>query len=220
MVCNKNCQTKFDEKLKERFFNTYKFSNHDNNNFILLLRKGVYHYQYMDDTLLLTDIFENFRNMCPEIHELDSAKFLSAPGLAWQAALKKTKVKLDLLTDINILLMVEKGIRGRICHSIYRYAEANNKYMKDYDKSIESSNWDVNNLHGWTMSQKFPVNNFESIKDTSQFNEDFIKNYNKKSDEGYFFKVDVQYPEKLHELHNDLPLFPQRMKIESREVCS
>ena len=91
------------------------------------------------DTLLLADVFEDFRNMCLEIYELDHAKFISAPELAWQAALKKTKVKLDLLTDIDMLLMVEKGISGGICNSIYRYAKANNKYMKDYGKNKESS---------------------------------------------------------------------------------
>ena len=119
-----------------------------------------------------------------------------------------------------MLLMVEKGIRGGICHSIYQYAKANNKYMKDYDKNKESSYiqyWDVNNLYGWAMLQKLPVNNFEWIKDTSQFNEDFIKNYNEESDEGYFLEVDVQYLEKLHELHNDLPFLPERMKIEKVE---
>ena len=113
--------------------------------------------------------------------------------------------------------MVEKGVRSGICHPIYRYAKANNKYMKDYDKNKESSYlqyWDVNNLYGWAMSQKLPVNNFEWIKDTSQFNEDFIKNYNEESDEGYFLEVDVQYLEKLHELHNDLPFLPERIKIE------
>ena len=99
-----------------------------------------YHDFYVQgDMLLLADVFENFRNMCIKIYELDPAKFLSAPGLAWQAALKKTKVKLDLLTDIDMLLMVEKGIRGGICHSIYRYAKANNKYRKNYDKHKELS---------------------------------------------------------------------------------
>ena len=108
--------------------------------------------------------------MCLKTCEPDPAKFLSAPGLAWQAALKKTKVKLDLLTDIDMLLMVEKGIRGGICHSIYRYAKANNKYMKDYDKNKESSYiqyWDLNNLYGWAMSLNLPVNQFVWIKDTS-----------------------------------------------------
>ena len=96
---------------------------------------GEYHDLYVQsDTLLLADIFQKFRNMCIEIYELDSAKFLSSPGLAWQAALKKTKVKLDLLTNIDMLFMVEKGIRGRICHSIYRYVKANSKYMKDKNK--------------------------------------------------------------------------------------
>ena len=77
--------------------------------------------------------------------------------------------------------------------------------------------WDVINLYVWAMLQKLPVNNFEWIKDTSQFNEDFIKNYNEESDEGYFLEVDVQYLEKLHELHNDLPFLPERMKIEKVE---
>ena len=75
--------------------------------------------------------------MCLEIYELDPAKVLSVPGLAWQAALKKTKVKLDLLTDIDKLFIVEKGIRGVICDSIYRYATANSKYTKDYDENKE-----------------------------------------------------------------------------------
>ena len=97
--------------------------------------------------------------------------------------------------------------------------------MKNYDKNKESpylQYWDVNNLYGWAMSQNLPVNNFEWIKDTSQFNEDFIKNCNEESDEGYFVEVDVQYLEKLHELHNDLLFLPERMKIEKVEklVCN
>ena len=151
------------------------------------------------NTLLLADVFENFRNICVKIYELDPTKFISAPGLAWQAALKKNKVKLRLLTDIDMLLMVEKDIRGGICHSIYRYPKANNKCKKHYDKNKESSYlqyWDINNLYGWAMSKKLPVNNFEWIKDTSQFNKDFIKSYNEESDEGCFLEVDVQYLEK------------------------
>ena len=91
------------------------------------------------DTLLLADVYENFRNMCLNIYELDPVYFVSAPGLAWQACLKKTKVELELLTDIDMLLMVEKGTRGGICQATHRYAKANNKYMKNYDKNIESS---------------------------------------------------------------------------------
>ena len=89
--------------------------------------------------------------------------------------------------------------------------------MKDYDKNKEPSYlqyYDVNNLYGWAMSQKLPLNNFEWIKDTSQFNEDFIENYNEEGDEGYFFEVDIKYLEKLHEPHNDSPFLPEIMKIE------
>ena len=87
--------------------------------------------------IIVADVFENFRNIFLEIYELDPARFLPAPGLGWQAALKIKKVKLDLLTDITTLSMIEKGIRGGICHSIYRYAKINNKYMRDYDKNKE-----------------------------------------------------------------------------------
>ena len=100
---------------------------------------GNYHNLYVqNDTLLLADIFENFRNMCIKVYELDPAHFLSAPRLAWQARLKKTGVKLELLTDVDMLLMLEKGITGGICHAIHRYAKANNEYMKFYDENKES----------------------------------------------------------------------------------
>ena len=90
-----------------------------------------YHDLYIEsDTLLLADVFENWRKICLEIHQLDPAKFFSAPGLAWQAVLKKAKVKLELLTDTDMQLMSEKGVRGGICHSFNRYATANNQYMK------------------------------------------------------------------------------------------
>ena len=100
------------------------------------------------------------------------------------------------------------------------YLKANNKYLKNYDKNKDSSYiqyWDVNNLYGWSMLQKLPVNNFKWIKDNSYFNEDFIKNYNEERDEGYFLEVDVQYLEKSHELLNDLPSLPAIMKIEKVE---
>ena len=123
---------------------------------------GEYHDLYVQcDTFLLADVFENFRNKCIEIYELDPAHFLSAPGLAWQACLKMTKVELELLTDIDMLLMVEKGTRSGICQAIHRYVKANNKYMKNYDKDIISSYLmylDANNLYEWEISQKLPIN--------------------------------------------------------------
>ena len=160
---------------------------------------------------MLADVFENFRNKCIEIYELDPVHILSVPGLAWETYPKTTRVKLELLTDIDMLLIVEKGIRGGICHSIHRYAKANNKYMKNYDEDMESSYFeylDANNFYGWAMSQKLPVNAFES-----QFKEDFIKNYDEDSNKGYFCEVDVEYLKNLFSLHNDLPFLPERNKI-------
>ena len=129
---------------------------------------GEYHDLYVQsDTLLLADIFENFRNMCLNIYELDPVYFVSAPGLAWQACLKKTGVKLELITDYDMILMIEKGIRGRICQATHRYAKANNKYMKNYDKNNESSYIEylvANNSYGWAMSQKLPVNCLKWVK--------------------------------------------------------
>ena len=99
-----------------------------------------YHDLYVkSDTSLLADVFNNFRDMCIKEYELDPAHFLSLPGLAWQACLKKTNIELKLLTDYDMLLMAEEGIRGGICHSIHRYAKANNKYMKNYNNNEESS---------------------------------------------------------------------------------
>ena len=153
---------------------------------------GEYHDLYVQsNSLLLADVFENFRNMCLEIYELDPVYFVSAPGLAWQACLKKTEVKLELITDYDMLLMIEKGIRGGICQATHRYAKANNKYMKNYDKNNESSYieyLDANNLYGWAMSQKLPINGFKWVKNLSKFNEDFIKNMMKIAIQDIFLK--------------------------------
>ena len=129
---------------------------------------GDYHDLYAQSgRVLIADVYENFRNMCFEKNQLDPVYFVSAPGLAWEACLKKTGVKLELITDHDMLLMIEKGIKSGICQAIHRYAKANNKYLKNYDKNIESSYieyLDANNLYGWAMSHKLPVNDFKWIK--------------------------------------------------------
>ena len=203
----------------------YRHGNNVFKNF-KLKNLGEYHDLYVQsDTLLLADVFENFSNVCMKVYELDPAHFLSLPGLAWQACLKKTIVKLELLTDYDMLLIVEEGIRGRICHVIHRHAKANNKYMKNYDKNKESSYiqyLDAKNLYGWVMSQKLPINDFKWIKNISKINEKFIKNYNEDNDKGYIFEVDVEYPRRLHDLHSDLPFLPERMEIDKckKLVCN
>ena len=266
--CKKNYEKDFNKELIKRFANTYRFCNKDLNKFILLLRKGVYPYEYMDnweefdetllpnkeafysylnmeditdtdyrhanklfkefkvkhlgeyhdlyvqgDTLLLADVFGNFRNMCIKVYKLDPAHFLTAPGLAWQACLKKTDVKLELLTNFNVLLMVEEGIRGGMCHVVHRYAKASNKYMKIYDEKEESSflkYLDANNLYGWAMEQNLPVGGFKWVSDVSKIEEDFIKNYDENSNISYFLKVDIEYPTELHDLHSDLPFYQKK----------
>ena len=129
--------------------------------------------------------------------------------------------------------MVEKGIRGGICHSIQRYAKANNKYMKSYNNNEESSYiqyLDANNLYGWAMSKELPVNGLKWL-DTSEtsalarsnkINEDFIKNYNENNDKGYILEVDVKYPKRLHELHSDLLFLSDRMEVNKckKLVCN
>ena len=130
------------------------------------------------------------------MYELDSAHFLSDPGLAWQACFKKTEVKLELSTDNDMLLMFEKGIRGGICQVLHHYAKANNKYLKNYDKNIESSYieyLDANNLYGWAMCKKLPVRDFKWLDNLSMFTEEFIKNYDENGDKGYILEVLVCY---------------------------
>ena len=162
---------------------------------------GDYHDLYVQtDTLQLADIFENFRKMCLDIYRLDPAYFVSAPGLAWEACLKKTKVKLELLTHVDMLLMFEAGIRGGISQATHKYATANKKYMKNYNKNIPSSYLqylDANNLYGRAMCKKLPVGNFRWIKNLSLHTEDFIKSYNDNSDNGCLLEVHIHYPKSL-----------------------
>ena len=173
---------------------------------ILLIKNlGDYHDLFVQSDTLLADVFENFRNICNKVYELDPAHFLSAPGLAWKACLEKSKVKLELLTGVDKLLMVEKGVRGEIRDAIYNYEKANNKYMKNYHKDKKSSflqYLDANNLDGFKWKKKM-----------LRFNKKFIKNYNEDSIKGYILEVDVKYPINLNDLPGDLPFLPERIKI-------
>lgn len=145
---------------------------------------GDYHDLYLKtDVLLLADVFECFRTTCMKAYDLDPAWYYTSPGLAWDAMLKMTRINLDMLTDYDMILMIEKGIRGGISQCCQRYAKANNKYMKDYDPNEESTYLaylDANNLYGWGMSQFLPYKDFKWLT-KQQINELDIKNIPKNS---------------------------------------
>ena len=174
-----------------------------------------YHDLYLkSDVLLLADVFENFRKTCLKYYKLDPCHYYTAPGLAWDACLKLTKQELQLLTDYDMLMMFEKGIRGGISHISKRYAEANNKYMKDFDKNKPSTfiqYLDANNLYGWAMSQNLPTHGFKWMDIDIP---SVLKLLEKKDTKiGYIFEVDLEYPVSLWEEHNDYPLAPEKIKI-------
>ena len=174
---------------------------------------GEYHDLYLKtDVLLLADVFEEFRNICMENYSLDPAWYYTSPGLSWDALLKHSKVKLELLTDPDMLLMFEKGIRGGISMISNRHGRANNKYMKEKFDSSQPSKFvpylDANNLYGWAMMKPLPVGDFHWM------NKEELENW---MDYPCVLEVDLEYPEELHETHNDYPLAPERLKINKVE---
>ena len=166
-----------------------------------------YHDLYNEtDVLLLADVFENFRNICMENYKLDPAHYFTAPGLAWDACLKMTDVNLELLTDVDMLLMVEKGIRGGISMISNRYGKSNNKYMGNKFNISEPSKYiqylDANNLYGAAMSMKLPTHGFKWMNDRE------LPVWRKIP---CILEVDLEYPKELHDLHNDYPLASERV---------
>ena len=160
------------------------------------------------DVCLLADVFENFRDVCLLYYKLDPAHYFSSPGLAWDAMLKMTGVKLDWISDINMENMIQMGMRCGISTIIHRHERANNKYMKDYDPDKESSYLmylDANNLYGWAMCQK--LGNF---KWKNKFK---MSDYADSSDTGCIIECDLEYPSSLHDLHTMYPLAPEKMLV-------
>ena len=177
---------------------------------------GDYHDLYLkSDTLLLADIFENFRKTCLQYYKLDPCHYFSSPGLSWDAMLKMTKIKLELITDIDMFQFIEKGLRGGVSYIANRFSEANNKYMENFDENKPSKYimyLDANNLYGWAMSQYLPTGNFKWLT-KEQINKTNLANYSEEHDEGLLLEVDLDYPQELHDLHNDFPLAPEKLKV-------
>ena len=206
---------------------------------------GCYHDTYLKtDVLLLADVFETFREVCLQYYKLDPANFYTTPGLAWQALLKVAseyceheidgkcmkrveckscpkEFKLELLTDIDMFLFFEKGIRGGFTQAVKRYAKANNKYMVNLYDPEEVSNFimylDANNQYGWSMCNNLPWGGFAWVKNVEDFTPERIAKLVEKDKRGYVLEVDVDYPKVLHKKHNDLPFLPEKIKINKVE---
>ena len=177
---------------------------------------GDYHDHYFKkDVLLLADVYEKFIDTCLKYYGLDPCHYFSSPGLSWDAMLKMTGVKLEKISDIEKYLFIEKGLRGGISYNSKRYAKANNKYMNSYDPKKQStfiSYLDMNNSYGWAMIEYLSFEGFKWLKNIDEFDVMLI---NEKSPVGYLLEVDLQHPDKLHELHNDYPLAPEKRAVSS-----
>ena len=185
------------------------------NTFNMKSLKDYHEFYNITDVLLLADVFENFRDLCLKNYGLDPVYYYTTPGLAWDACLKMTNIQLELLSDVNMLLMFEKGIRGGISIISNRYGKANNKYMKKFNKKKLNKflmYLDANNLYGWAMSQKLPTHGFKWLSSGEMeklFNNQIVQVWEKIP---CILEVDLEYPKKLHDLHNDYPLCPERVK--------
>ncbi|XP_035216942.1 uncharacterized protein LOC118190344 [Stegodyphus dumicola] len=173
---------------------------------------GDYHDLYVkSDVLLLADIFQNFRRLCLNFYILDPAHIYTAPGLAWPAALRMSGIELELLTDPDMYLFIEKGIRGGIAMISHRFSQANNKYVENFDPTKPSSyimSLDANNLYGWAMSQALPTHDFRWHDGPLNFME-----MADDAEEGCILEVDLEYPRELHDDHSDYPLAPEQVVV-------
>ena len=165
--------------------------------------------------LLLTDVFENFGKTCMQYYKLDPCHCFTSPGLSWDAMLKMINIKLELMTDIDMFHFIEKGMHGGVSYITNQYGNANNKYMKEYDEKAPSKYivyLDANNLYGWAMSQYLPTGNFKWMTDKEISKIDLGK-YKKDGKKGLILEVDQEYPRELHDMHNDYPVAPGKVKV-------
>ena len=184
---------------------------------------GEYHDLYLvSDVLLLTDVFENFRKTCMQYYKLDPCHYFTSPGLSWDAMLKLTNIKLELMTDVDMFQFIKKGMHGGVSYIANRYGNANNKYMKEYDKKAPSKYimyLDANNLYGWAMSQYLPTGNFKWMTDKEISKIDLGK-YKADGKKGLILEVDLEYPQELHDIHNDYPVTPEKVKVSNNMLSA
>ena len=184
-------------------------------NTFMIRTLGDYHDLYLvRDVLLLTDVFENFRKTCMQYYKLDPCHYFTSPGLSWDTKLKMSNIKLELMTDIDMFQLIEKGMCGGVSYFANRYGNANNKYMREYDEKVPSMYMylDANNLYGWVMSQYLPTGNFKWMTD-KEISKTNLGRYELDSKEGLILEVDLEYPKELYDLHNDYPIAPEKVKV-------
>ena len=185
-------------------------------NTFMIKTMGEYHDLYLvSDVLLLTNVFENFRKTCMQYYKLDPCHYFTSPGLSWDTMLKMTNIKLELMTDIDMFQFIKKGMRGGVSYIANRYGNANNKYMKEYDEKAPSKYImyvDANNLYGWAMSRYLPTGNFKWMTDKEISKIDLGK-YKSDGKKGLIPEVDLEYPQELHDIHNNYPVAPEKVKV-------
>ena len=191
-------------------------------NTFMIKTMGENHDLYLvSDVLLLTDVFENFRKTCIQYYKLDPCHYFTSPCLSWDAMLKMTNIKLELMIDTDMFQFIKKGMHDGVSYIANRYGNANNKYMKEYDGKALSKYIlypDANNLYGWAMSQYLPTGNFKWMtdKEISKIDLGKCKADGKK---GWIIEVDLEYPQELHDIHNDYPVTPEKVKV-SKNIIS
>ena len=174
---------------------------------------GDYHDHCLEkDVLLLAGVFEKFNDTCFKFYGLDPCHYFSPPGLRWDVMLKMTGVKLEKISDIDKYLFIEKGLKGGISYIAKRYVKANNKYMSDYESRKPSTYLHMNNLYGWGLSEYLPYGGYKWLKNVDEFDVNLIS---EKITVRYFLEVRLEYPDELHEFHNDYPLDPEKLAVSS-----
>ena len=183
---------------------------------------GEYHDLYLvSNVLLLTDVFENFRKTCMQYCKLDPCHYFTSPGFSWDAMLKMTNIKLELMTDIDMFQFIKKGMRGGVSYIANRYGNAN-KYMKEYYEKAPSKYimyLDANNLYGWAMSQYLPTGTFKWMTD-KQISKIDLGKYKADGKKGLILEVDLEYPQELHDIHNDYPVAPEKVKVSNNMLSA
>ena len=226
---------KFDEialPTKDLFYSTltgedisdvdYEHAKNVFSNFEMQDLRDYHNFYLLTDVLLLADVFESFRNTCISNYDLDPAHCYTAPGLSWQAALKMTGITLDLLTDIDMHLFIEAGIRGGVAVISHRHGQANLPDLPNYDSSKPKQHlvyWDANNLYGWAMSQYLPTGDFKWLTEEEIDGLDLLAIADD-SQYGYIYECDLEYPQELHDTHSDYPLAPERISVSPNMLSS